>query len=479
MASKQHRSPRDVTVEQAFDLNIEKVLEHWTIPFAVRELIANALDEEALTGTTEPKIFKDDDGWHVADAGRGVRYEHLTQNENAEKRKHPQVIGQFGMGLKDALAVFDRRGIGVEIRSAHADISTARRPKQSFPDVVTLHALVNRPSSPGRAGTDIVLAGVKDGDVEAAKGFFLRYSGEVLLESTEYGQVLARADRRRPARIYVKGLFVAEEPNFLFSYNITKLSAALRRALNRERSNVGRSAYSDRVKAILTACTSTEVAGPLAEDMDAYTSGGLHDELVWRDVAIHACRVLQTNEKVVFVTAWQMSEDTAQLQYARQDGYRIVVVPEDIARALGGLTDLEGRPMVDFGRYRNEWNASFSFTFVDADAMTPAEREVFMRTREIGALVGVDLTRRRIAVLVSDTMRLNESGGLVLGVWEPVERRIVIRRDQLAALAYYAGTLLHEIGHMGSGTMDGSLDFESELSRLLGVIAVAALSQRP
>ncbi|GEM_PF-6446736 len=30
---------------QAFDLNIEKVLEHWTIPFAIRELIANALDE--------------------------------------------------------------------------------------------------------------------------------------------------------------------------------------------------------------------------------------------------------------------------------------------------------------------------------------------------------------------------------------------------------------------------------------------------
>ena len=28
---------------QAFDLNIEKVLEHWTIPFAIRELIANAL----------------------------------------------------------------------------------------------------------------------------------------------------------------------------------------------------------------------------------------------------------------------------------------------------------------------------------------------------------------------------------------------------------------------------------------------------
>ena len=28
----------------AFDLNIGKVLEHWTVPFAIREVIANALE---------------------------------------------------------------------------------------------------------------------------------------------------------------------------------------------------------------------------------------------------------------------------------------------------------------------------------------------------------------------------------------------------------------------------------------------------
>ena len=128
---------------------------------------------------------------------------------------------------------------------------------------------------------------------------------------------------------------------------------------------MGRSAYSDRVKAILTACTSTEVAGPLAEGLNAYATGRLHDELAWRDVALHACRVLQTNEKVVFATAWQMAADSAQLRYAQDDGYRIVVVPEDIARSLGGLTDLNGKPLVDLDGYRNEWNASFSFVFVD------------------------------------------------------------------------------------------------------------------
>jgi hypothetical protein len=240
-----HVVPAGEAAEHAFDLNVEKVLEHWSVPFAIRELIANALDEQVITGTGEPAIVKDSGGrWHIADAGRGIRYEHLTQNENAEKRAHPQVIGQFGMGLKDALAVFDRRGVGVLINSPHAIITTGMRPKEGFPDVITLHALVCSPAEPGRTGTDVILAGVTDADIETARSFFLRYSGERVLESTEYGEVIARSEGHQPGRVYVKGLLVAEEPNFLFSYNITKLSAALRRALNRERSNVGRTAYS-------------------------------------------------------------------------------------------------------------------------------------------------------------------------------------------------------------------------------------------
>jgi hypothetical protein len=35
-----------------FDLNIERVLENWTVAHALREVIANALDEQALTGTS-------------------------------------------------------------------------------------------------------------------------------------------------------------------------------------------------------------------------------------------------------------------------------------------------------------------------------------------------------------------------------------------------------------------------------------------
>jgi hypothetical protein len=103
-----------------FDLNIEKILEAWDNTHAVRELISNALDEQILTKTADIKIYKPtNDTWAIRDFGRGLRYEHFTQNENPEKLASVgRVIGKFGVGLKDALATLDRNGVEVEIESA-------------------------------------------------------------------------------------------------------------------------------------------------------------------------------------------------------------------------------------------------------------------------------------------------------------------------------------------------------------------------
>jgi len=60
---------------------------------------------------------------------------------------------------------------------------------------------------------------------------------------------------------------------------------------------------------------------------------------------------------------------------------------------------------------------------------------------------------------------------MVLGMWDAAEQRIIIRRDQLRTLAAFAGTLLHELGHAISGTTDGTMEFEDELTRLLGQVA--------
>lgn len=175
-----------------FDLNIEKVLEHWTIPHALREIIANALDESILTSTKEPLIFKDEDNkWHIRDFGRGLKYEHLTQNENIEKTENPdKVIGKFGVGLKDALATFDRRNVEILIQSKYSDITIKKLSKGDFDDVVTLHAIVNSPTNPNLVGTDFMFTGLKDDDIEKAKEFFLLYSGEKTIEKTKYGELI-------------------------------------------------------------------------------------------------------------------------------------------------------------------------------------------------------------------------------------------------------------------------------------------------
>ena len=105
-----------------FDLNIEQILENWETYHAIREIIANALDEQLLTSSSEVKIFKTGDEWIIRDQGRGLKYLHLTQNENEEKLLNENVIGRFGIGLKDALATFERKGIGVTITSKYNKI---------------------------------------------------------------------------------------------------------------------------------------------------------------------------------------------------------------------------------------------------------------------------------------------------------------------------------------------------------------------
>jgi hypothetical protein len=457
-----------------FDLNIQRVLEHWSVAEALREIIANALDEQALTGTAEPEIFEDDGGrWHVRDYGRGLRYEHFTQNEDPEKLAKPNlVIGKFGVGLKDAMATFDRHHVTVEIRSRHATITFDSVAKHGFDDVLTLHAVVDDPSDGSMEGTEFVFAGLTRADVDTAKGFFLKYSDDVELEQTRYGSVLQRKDKT--ARIYVNGLRVAEEPNFLFGYNITSLTKALRAALNRERSNVGRQAYSDRVKAILLACSSRSVADVLAADLASFASGKNHDETTWLDVGVHACRVLNAHEKVVFVTTDQMYFSAGLLSRARADGYRVVVVPETVAQKLPKLEDIEGNPLRDLAEYRDEWNRSFEYDFVAEQDLTDGERAVYALAAPILALVRAEAKRVR-EVLVSRTMRIDtHDNNEAVGVWDEATQRIIIKRDQLERAEKFLGTLLHEVAHAFSGAPDVDEEFEQALTRLLGKTGRAA-----
>lgn len=120
-----------------FDLNIEKILENWENYHAIREIIANALDEQVLTNTRDIEIKQAKDGWwHIVDYGRGLNYHHLTQNENEEKLSNDKLIGRFGVGLKDALATLYRHGVDVKIKSKYGIIKLKTASKVGFDDII-------------------------------------------------------------------------------------------------------------------------------------------------------------------------------------------------------------------------------------------------------------------------------------------------------------------------------------------------------
>ena len=159
-----------------FDLNIEEVLENWEVFHALREIIANALDEQILTETKEIKIITEGNIIKIRDFGRGLRYEHLTQNEQEEKNQNPdKVIGKFGVGLKDAFATLNRHKIDVVVNTKHGDIELEKTAKSGFDDILTLHAIINPPSDPNFLGTEFLLKGCDNEELSKAKNLFLKF----------------------------------------------------------------------------------------------------------------------------------------------------------------------------------------------------------------------------------------------------------------------------------------------------------------
>lgn len=235
--------------------------------------------------------------------------------------------------------------------------------------------------------------------------------------------------------------------------------------------NVGRSAYTDRVKAILLACNTATVAITLAQDLQNLDRGTAHDELQWTDVQLHACRILSASGQIVFVTSDQLQSGGVLITRAKQDGYHVVVIPSSLALKLPTLQDIKGQPVQTLDIYRQEWNDSFQFTLILPDQLTPEERIIYDLTRPIMHMVSKQIMKVK-EVLISETMRLNHyDTNEAVGLWEESTQRIIIKRSQLQRRDVYAATLLHSYLSALSEAEQGTLEFEEGLTEALGVLA--------
>lgn len=444
-------------MDKLFDLNIEQVLENWSKADALREIIANALDEQVLSNTKTIDIYKDKDTWHIRDYGRGIKYIHFTQNENDEKIRSDKHIGKFGVGLKDSLAVLFRHGCKVVIESKFNHVETKMALKSGF-DIQTLHAEFKDATDDAMVGTDFSIQGISDKDMGDAKHRFLVFNQLTLLESTKYGEVYTCEKEQIPS-VYINGVKVAEEMNFMFNYNITSMNAQIRKALNRERSNVGRTAYADTVKNILKSCKKDDVLLPLVDDLQNRMMGTNKDETAWVDVATHAAKALNGNGNVVFMTPLQRDELTAQqVEILEQSGKKLVMVTDDVFGKINGNVET-------FDDVYNDYYDSFQYKYVNYQDLSPAEQNVFDLRNQI-----TDYLRPAYKVcsniIVSENIRVGILGSSTEGVHEG--NTIIIKRSVLSDAKKFCGVLAHELCHHQHGYEDNTRKFENDLTDMLG-----------
>ena len=301
----------------------------------------------------------------------------------------------------------------------------------------------------------------------------MKFSDAEIIEETKYGSVLESVDDGEANRHYINGVLASEEENFLFSYNITNLTKAMRKALNRERTNVGRTTYTSRVKSILKAAKSDAVLSELAEQIKTRDLGIQCDEIRWGEIAQIGIEALaERDDKVIYATTEDMLNNPDYLGDIQRDGYTIVTVSDSDRERI------TNENVNTFGDYVIDFQVSFEFEFVEEEDLTPAEKAVYEKTNQIFDLVGF-----KPEVRISETMRPesdSSTGRLVLhdalGCWDPVSGTITIRRDQLASLSTYSAVLLHEAAHASSGATDATRDFENELTDYLGRVAEVALN---
>ena len=451
---------------QSFDLNIEDVLSHWCVKDAIREFIANAIDETVLSKCAQPEVEYNSQKRMclIRDYGRGLEVSHLTQNESIEKAEASGVIGRFGVGLKDALAVLYEHGASVTIDSCHMHMTLEKMNKHGF-DIPTLHAVIQDSTQPDSTGTLVRIENVSQQDVLEAKEMFLRFNGAVSLYSGDCGDIIASDNG--PTYVYVNGLRIAEDESLKFSYNITKLDSKLRKNLNRERNAVGRTAYTGSIKKILLSCESDEVWDDIAADLTKEASGRCA-EAGWSDICAKAAEHLNksNDDHHVFMTQEERNQLTAvQVEKIQNQGREVTIIPRSAKeKAFDFISTMED--------VEEEYKNSFEFEFIDPMQLSSVEREVWNDIAQVDELVKKRFGKPMPRCLVSETMMSEDARGpKASGLWSPQEQAIIVKRSALDSRNDFLGTLLHEYCHYLSGCTDNTRGFENALTDMCGVLA--------
>ncbi|MDM8527753.1 ATP-binding protein [Anaerolineales bacterium HSG24] len=445
------------TTQLSFTL--ESMPEDWQICHALRELIANALDEQVLSGTRSIKLYKDKTGnWHIRDFGRGLQAEHLSQTTSAEKQlRLADTMGRRGQNLKIALLTLQRHKVETFIYSPFGvyRFNHGRTMSENNP-TNRLHLIHDDRSQPLK-GTDVVLQGITQADLVTARQFFRKYATETLVEQTRYGEILARS--QAGGRVYLNHVLVCTEPNYLFSYNIISLSKSMQRKLNQIDFVVEPSIYRPRIQTMLTSAKTQAVQNVLIKQAKLSTPDDQRDELQWPKVQAKANRLLAAQ------TGLTQIEQTV---HEKTSGYQVELFNPSFPTASRSESSAPKAGTLDsFAQQRQDQPR---YQFVEPDDLTETERAVYNQHGQI-------LTLLQINQADSPPVRVSEAWSVkinpALGLWDNTHQSLIISRAALDDLPHFASALLHALSQQQTGAKPSPRKIETALLSYLGQLVEA------
>ncbi|GAA5414360.1 ATP-binding protein [Ureaplasma ceti] len=458
--------------KQLIDLNIKTILSDWTPADAVRELIANALDERLISQTQDIQVCYDktQQTCIIQDYGRGIKPSDFVQNESLEKNERTDVIGKFGIGLKDALAVLNRNKIQVSIMSKYGTFLPIIRQKTGIEEEMKTIYIKYDIYSLISVGTKIELHGLSVADYEKAMSLFLAFQNVRPVATSNKGEIYQTSN----SSIYLNGLKISEDSGLLFSYNITSPNKLLKKNLNRERKNVSRDAYRDCVLNILLNIDNDSQRDDVFQYILQHKDDTENNEWSFIDVKkLIFEHLTKVNNKYLIVSEEQVQDPNCAkyLQYAEKDGKEILVFNQKDYSSLSK----QNNDYTISAWWRNKIDA-YKPIEVSVEELNEVEKQNWL----LGQKFIHELRKKLIFnnELSLQKQYLDEYKWIIIdshpeyeGLTNYCSKEILIVRRDLSNLSELLGVLLHEATHAITLTSDSTIAFESCLTDFLGILA--------
>ncbi|MHA1655828.1 MAG: hypothetical protein ACTSWT_04825, partial [Candidatus Heimdallarchaeota archaeon] len=185
-----------------------------------------------------------------------------------------------------------------------------------------------------------------------------------------------------------------------------------------------------------------------------------------------------TTEKTTLLSTQEIKDNPELVDKLEESGHQVIVVPEEIKEKSKTIETNTGGFINDFSHYVEQRDQNFQFKFISPNQLNQTERHNYNLHNDVFKIIGGKPPNVN-EVLISETMqRDNFSFKPAEGLYESFERRIIIKRSVLNDKKIFISVLLHEIAHATSGASDSTRDFESELTKLLGIVGEKVLEQQ-